>query len=220
MSSPSSSQLPEDPLEPVLDLREDPPVDQGLREMMQRLSVGPTVEEQSRFWTDLSEKLPEQKAPAKTFARPGLKRYLPWTALASGFIVVLLMLVKPGEEMSKQAALSDFVAQEAPVMETEPMVLGAPPPAARSTAVQKKEKQELASDNDISVPFGLSSPGFEVRWEQRSDRVFWAHIAPEHESRLLDFAKQWPAGIDLSKLETDNAPPHGKGLVYRLEDRR
>ena len=219
MSNSSFSHLPEDPLhsaEPSLDLHEDPPVDPDLRAAVQRLSVGPTAEEQARFWGDLSKKLPEPKASAKTFAHLGVRRYLPWTALASGVVVVLMVWFQPVEEFSRQASLSDraenktaiMAEQEAPALKSEPMVLGAPPPAAYPTA------------RSTAVPFGLTEPEFSVRWEQRSEQVFWVHVPTENEQRLLALAKQWPSGIVLSKVTEGNEHANDKILTYRLEDLR
>lgn len=225
MSNSSFSELPEDlsePLsEPLLDLQEDPPVDKELRDIVRRFSVGPTAEEQERFWADLSEKLPEQKVSAKTFAKPSRRRYLPWTALASGIVVVLLLLVQPSKDMSKQAILSDAVEQESfSAAESEPMVLGAPPPAAHSNAHQKKESKRDIANVDVSAPFGLASPDFQVRWERRSDQVFWVHISLENKDRLLALAKQWPSGLILSKVSDSEGEEPLKTLTYRLEDQR
>ncbi len=212
----------------------DPPVDKELRDVLQRFSVGPTAEEQTRFWADLSEKLPEQKASAHLFAPSTFKRYLPWTALASGVAVVLLLLVLPGEKSTRQAALSDKAElQSVPAAESfreansdadysdvegsaEPMILGAAPAAKR--ARQQKTEQNLSKQAfSSSPPFGLSTPDFSVRWEPVSETVFLVHISASDRERLMRLAKNWSVGLVLTEV-TERSDE--KKLSYRLEDKR
>ena len=157
MSNSPFSHLPEDASDIDVDLTSDPPVDSELRDFIQRFSVGPTPEEQARFWDDLSQKLPEPKASAHVFAPPVLKRYLPWTALASGMAVVLLFLAQPGDQSVQQAEVSHRVEyQEAPASEAlndvaseaEPMVLGAAP-AARQAPEQRLEKYDTGTTEEF-----------------------------------------------------------------------
>jgi hypothetical protein len=228
MSNPLFSHDADDASDPTL----DPTVDAELRDFVQRFSIGPTAEEQARFWDDLSKKLPEQKVPAHVFAQPTpsrLKRYLPWTALASGLAVVLLLLVQPGEKFTHQAALSERAeGQRAPAAESldmesshlnspasdaagadskaEPMVLGAAPVAKR---VQKEKPSE--------APFGLANPDFDLRWEKLSEKVFLIHIAPQDRDPLQNLAKDWPSGLVLTQVTESSGE---KKEVYRLEDKR
>lgn len=236
MSNSPFSHLPEDASDIDVDLTSDPPVDSELRDFIQRFSVGPTPEEQARFWDDLSQKLPEPKASAHVFAPPVLKRYLPWTALASGMAVVLLFLAQPGDQSVQQAEVSHRVEyQEAPASEAlndvaseaEPMVLGAAP-AARQAPEQRLEKAKQAErsrEGTSPAPLGLRTPDFPVRWEPLSEKVFLVHILANDRERLLKLAADWPSGLVLTEVLESSVPdtsaePHEKREIYRLEDRR
>lgn len=238
MSNSPFSRRPEDDSDADLDLTSDPPVDLELRDFIQRFSVGPTPEEQGQFWDDLSQKLPVQKAPAHLLAPVTFKRYLPWTALASGVAVVVLLLVPFGENNLQQVALSDRLERQETLASealtdrdsdtaSEPMVLGAPP-AAREPAPQRIAKAKKAERDravDSQAPFGLAEPDFSVRWEFLSEKTVLVHVLVKDQGKLLQWAKNWPAGLVLTEVSAPSAPDAAQQLsektwIYRLEDRR
>ena len=190
------------------DLSVDPAVDEDLRQFLQAFSTGPTAEEQSRFWDDLSHRLDEAETepsaqsvqnerPSPRLLSLPLRRSLPWLSAASGLVVVLLLLV-PLSRQSELASFSDRVVQDVQQAESRvaedfateaeaPMVLGAPAPQAEISQPQKVLRAPARRSAKRVSP--AAPPQFEVAKEAKAELQQPAFLRAQSDSNVAASAE-------------------------------
>lgn len=178
------------------DSSEDPPIDQELRAFIQDARVQPTAAEKSRFWDDLTQKLPEQ-SNKNFFSRLPVKVTVPLAA-ACGMIVLLIVLplkqqpgqmatLTPSQEFSQLDA-APSLRNRSEIAKQKPMVLGA----------AREPSDAFVRPSFLSENLEKELQPLALEWERLSVGVYHVHVPLKHYAGFQASLKHWPEKLLLT----------------------